>query len=104
MATTPSVSHSAVVGSSASALGQTSSLPIAELMARTQELFGNPASVELVTDPENPRAPFVVVTVGFDGSAKAAVKARLDWHERISSMPGVPEAIRLSIVPAAHGS
>jgi hypothetical protein len=69
--------------------------PIADLLARTQELFRNPASVELVNDPENPANPLVVVTVGFDGSPKEAV----EWHDRISSMSGIPTGIRLSIVP-----
>jgi hypothetical protein len=75
---------------------------IADIIDVTQQMFPTkPPRIELMRDPEDPESPFVIITVAFQGNAKELVERRIEWHNRIESLPsGSSGAIRLSIVPA----
>ncbi len=73
---------------------------LAEVVAITEEMFGNRPLISLINDPEHPDVSFLVLTVRSQGDVKQIVDKRLEWHEKIDRIPpGNSGSFRLTILP-----
>ncbi len=72
---------------------------LSDVVAITEEMFGTP-EVGILCDPEDPEVTFVVFTVKCTGQSTELVEKRIEWHEKVDSIPpGSSGRFRLSILP-----
>lgn len=60
----------------------------AAVIAFTEEMFGNPATMEVVPDPEIEGLEPYVVQVLAEGDVASIVKLNHDWHRRLIDVAG----------------
>jgi hypothetical protein len=60
----------------------------AAVIAFTEEMFGNPATIEVKPDPEIEGLEPYVVEVGVSGDVDRIVKLNRDWHRRLIDIAG----------------
>ena len=76
-----------------------SGIPVAPLVAISQEVFATIPTTEVIFDPEEPEYRYLVLTVTWDGEPKEVIRRRLQWHDRVRCLlPDHADVIRLSVV------
>lgn len=60
----------------------------AAVLAFTEEMFGNPAKIEVKPDPEIEGLEPHVVQVAVSGDVPTIVKLNHDWHRRLIDVAG----------------